>query len=295
MKRNKPPTKIKPDLILTSDWHLRSDTPICRTDDFFQAQWRKIAEIYKLQEKFDCPIIHAGDLFNHWKPSPYLLSQSILFLPKQFHTVYGQHDLPQHNLELAYKCGIDTLNAACALHLLSGTHFGEKEPQPYIYERREEAKILIWHKLVWSGLGDVPHWSGDSTAEKLLKKYPEYDLIVTGDNHKSFVVEHKGRLLVNPGALTRQKADEANHKPCVYLWYAKTNTAEPFYLEIEEGVISREHIERKEERDHRIEAFVSRLNDDWETTVSFEHNLDQFLSKNNIRKPVEEIIRRAIE
>ncbi|KKL99820.1 hypothetical protein LCGC14_1810530, partial [marine sediment metagenome] len=87
---------MKPDLILTSDWHLREDTPICRTDDFWSAQWNKVDQVMALQSKYDCPILHAGDLFHHWKPSPYLLSETIDHLQgSRFYTVYGQHDLPQ--------------------------------------------------------------------------------------------------------------------------------------------------------------------------------------------------------
>ena len=106
-------TKVKPpSTILASDFHLREDHPVCRTDDFWQAQWKKVDFVSELQEKYDCPVLHAGDLFDFWKPSPYLLTETIKHLPNKFFTVYGQHDLPQHNLKLAYKCGINTLAEA---------------------------------------------------------------------------------------------------------------------------------------------------------------------------------------
>jgi DNA repair exonuclease SbcCD nuclease subunit len=142
-----------------------------------------------------------------------------------------------------------------------------------------------------------PPWPGceDPPAKELLKRYPDYDLIVTGHNHQSFVEELDGRLLVNPGAITRQEADKADHKPCVYLWYAEENQVEPHYLPVEEGVISREHIEQTEERNERIEAFVSRLNDEWEAGLSFEQNLERFFKENEIRQSVQEIIWGAIE
>lgn len=297
MKRSKPRQSKKPDLILTSDWHLREDTPICRTDDFWEAQWRKVQFIiHKVQRPIQhrqkrCPIIHAGDLYNHWKPSPFLISETIASLRgSDFRAIYGQHDLPQHNLELAYKCGMDTLYQANRIEILKNTHFGQK---PVVAWANYSHQVLVWHKLVWEK--KAPHWSNDPTALEILKEYPQYDLIVTGDNHASFVVEHEGRLLVNPGSLTRQTADQANHKPRVYLWYAETNTVEPIYLPIEEGVISREHIERKQDRDKRIEAFVERLNEDWEADISFERNLDQFEKANDVRDCIMEIVRRVIE
>ena len=90
MIRNKKPKT--PSAILCGDFHLREDTPVCRTDDFWAAQWDKVLEIKELQEKYKCPVIHSGDLFNHWKPSPYLLSTTMWGMPEHFHTIYGNHD-----------------------------------------------------------------------------------------------------------------------------------------------------------------------------------------------------------
>ena len=63
MKRTKQ-TQTNIDAILTGDWHLREDTPICRTDDFQTAQWEKVRIISDLQKKYNCPVIHSGDLFH---------------------------------------------------------------------------------------------------------------------------------------------------------------------------------------------------------------------------------------
>ena len=326
MKRTK---NIKiPDLILTSDWHLREDTPICRTDDFWEAQWNKVTQVMRLQERYECPIAHAGDLFHYWKSSPYLLSRSIEELSplgysdenKKFYSVVGQHEIPQHNINLIEKSGTNVL-WECNIIELPGMYginnsgfFGSKTPadlSDFITEDldnegnllSEEDRIKpfigkgvgIWHKFVWDG----KHWPWpecpEMTAKEVLKKHPDFDLIVTGDYHKPFTYEYKGRLLVNPGCLTRQVADYADHRPRVYLWYAETNTVEPHYLDISDGVVSREHIEKKEEIDKRIEAFISRLSDDWETVTSFDENLKRFMSSNRIRKEVTELVYKAID
>ena len=88
-----------PNLIITSDWHLRETNPICRLDDFVEeTQWKKVNFISDLQKKYGCPVVHAGDLFDKWKPSPELLTKTMQHIPNDFHTIYGQHDLPNHNL-----------------------------------------------------------------------------------------------------------------------------------------------------------------------------------------------------
>jgi len=238
-------------------------------------------------------VIHAGDLFDHWKPSPYLLSKAIQYLPARFYTVAGQHDMPQHSLELMDKSGINVLAVGKHIELLSGGHFG-MEPYVCPYLERGGRQIMVWHTLTWSG---TRPWPGceDLSALELLKMYPKADLIVTGDNHQTFVEEYKGRLLVNAGSLMRTTTDQIGHHPCVFLWHADMNTAEPVYLPIMDDVISREHLERKEERDHRIDAFVSKLVEDHDAGLSFEDNLREWAKKNRVRQGVMDIVWKAID
>lgn len=295
MKRTKP-IHNRPTAILTGDWHLRETQPIARTDDFWEAQWDKVQQIKELQEKYDCPVWMAGDLFHHWKPSPYLLTETISRLPARMNVVAGNHDLPQHNMDLLHKSGLQTLVKAGAVTLLEGTHWGE---EPFhgtflIPSVTHDKVIAVWHVMTY--VGEKP-WPGctDLNARQILEKYPQFALILTGHNHKTFVKEIDGRLLVNPGSLTRQTTDQINHKPCVFLWYAEDNTVKQVFLKIKPGVISREHLERAEKRDARITAFVERLTGSWKSTVSFEDNLERFRQNNQVRSSVMDIVYKSID
>ena len=299
-------TKLKnPSAILCSDFHLRETTPLCRTDDFQTAQWNKLDYISQLQIKYHCPVIHAGDLFDHWKPSPWLLSMAMIHLPDNFMTIYGQHDLPQHSLDLIDKCGVNTLQTAKKLEVLNTCHWGQT-PSEYgsllfpidvntsIGKLNEICTVLVWHVMTWTGA--LP-WPGctSSPAEDLLVKYPQFNLILTGDNHKTFTAEVDGRLLVNPGSLTRQDADQEQHRPCVFLWYAQSNSIECVFLPAKPGVVSREHIEHKKEHDERISAFVERLDKRQLRGFDFKSNLQQFMINNQIRESVKDLVWRAID
>lgn len=292
MQRTKNKPFKKADAILTADWHLREDTPVCRTDDFMEAMKTKLHHIQLLQRKHDCPVIHAGDLFDFWKASPSLLTFAIENLPNRFYTIYGNHDLPQHNYEMRHKSGVHTLERAGALTVLNHVHWG-MEPQENI-QYVTGLNILVWHCMTWQGVLPYPGCT-DLRAAAILRQYPKYDLILTGHNHKAFVEEHKGRLLVNPGSIFRSTASQEDFKPRVYLYYAATNTVEPYYLPIEEGVISRQHIEQKEQRDSRIEAFINTLDTDWEVEMSFEQNVEIFCKRNKVEKPVLEILDKVME
>lgn len=287
---------LKPSAILLSDVHLREehDTPICRTDNFWEAQWKVLDQVRDLQERYDCIVLCAGDLYHYWKPSPHLLSTTKLHLPNQFNTVYGQHDLPQHSLALKHKSGIYDLEVSGFLRVLKHVSWGQKTRMSLFFPVLER-KVCVWHKFVWDGK-KLP-WPGceDMTSLEILKKYSQFDLIVTGDHHKPFVTEYNGRLLVNPGCLTRQHADYADHKPRVYLWYQDTNDVKEVYLDVPSGVVSREHIDVKEEKNKRVDAFLERISSEWEVSTSFEENIVRAIRKNKIKKSISNIIYKAIE
>ena len=281
-----------PNFIITTDWHIREDQPVCRKDNFWKVQWEVIDFIKHLQIKYGCPVLHAGDLFNHWKPSPYLLSETMKHLPNQFYTIYGNHDLPQHSLELQNKSGVYLLQEAGKLTILNGVHWNNT---PSIDDAIKD-KIMMWHVMTYMGKEPYPDCP-DTPARKLLYKYKEYDLIVTGHNHKSFDIKLDGRVLINPGSITRQSVAET-HTPVVYLYYSDTNKIETVKLPCKEydEEITREHIEIKENRNIVMEQFVDNLNTNFQSVVQYEKNLEIFKTKNSdVKQDIYDIIYKSME
>jgi DNA repair exonuclease SbcCD nuclease subunit len=285
-------TRHKPTAIITSDWHLRESTPVARTDDFWQTQWKKVSWVSELQKKYDCPVLHAGDLFDHWKPSPYLLTYAMKHLPDQFYTIYGNHDLPQHSLEQHEKCGIDVLVNANKVIIPTnrycGVHWGQTPPN------NPNSDILLWHTMTWDEEHPYPG-STDSPAWKLFEKYDQFKLMIIGHNHKRFVIEEDSRVLINPGGIVRQKADEVDDEPRVYLYYEQLNKVEPVYLPFEKNAITRHHIEKKQQRDERVAAFVEKLDMEWDNELSFEQNLERFEAEHEVENKVMELVYKAVE
>lgn len=286
------------DGIFCADIHLREKKPIARTDEYFPAMWEKFKFINDLAIENNCPVYCAGDFFDSWKASPELLSQIIENITAEWFVIFGDHDLAQHSYQLRHKSGLTTLEKAGKVTIVKGGHGSNKssndlpkKARPVIIKKK---KIMLWHVLTWHKELPYPGCK-TSNAKSLLKKYPQYDCIVTGDNHKPFVVKHKGRMLVNVGSMMRNSADQINYKPAVWLYYADTNTVEPVYLPIKEGVISRKHIEIKNERNERIDAFIAKIKTDFKLTMNFKQNVVRFFGKNKTKKKVKNIILKHME
>jgi len=303
MKRIK--AKRKADAILSADWHIRPDTPVCRTDDFTFAMWQKIEAILALSKENGCPVIVAGDVGNEAYWPNWLLEKTIkIFEGHEIIAIPGQHDLPNHKIDLFDKSGLGVLTAAGVVNtifrpILVNNQFG-LFPFPYgtdIEKNRKKSgspNVAIVHQMV---IEDKPLWP-DQEAPKghqLLKILPEYDLILSGDNHNPFVAKYKDRLLVNPGSMMRTRADQIGHKPRVYLWYAQTNEVEPYFLPIKDGVITREHMGKSDEKKIRMDSYVKRAKESVEIMLSFQDNLEEYLKANRTPKSVRDKIWEAAD
>lgn len=293
----------KAELIITGDWHLTETVPLCRTDDFISAQWKKVDFVKQMQEDLKCDVFHAGDLYDFWKPSPFLLSETIKHLPKQFYTVWGNHDLPQHSFALRSKSGVYTLAQAGVLTALEegswNYYTSENNKEGFTLgmwlKKSNEIKKLIGIQHIFIYKGEKPWATCEAdSALSFLKKNPAMDLIITGDNHTTFTVKTKRQILVNPGSLTRRTAAQMEHEPCVFIYYSD-HTIEKVILPYEKDVISRDHLIQTEEKEKRLQAFISRLKDDTMDEISFEENLQLFFESNHIKEPIRQIIYSALE
>lgn len=301
--------------IITSDWHLRLDTPVCRTDDYVQAQSNKVEFINSLQWKLRVPILNGGDIFNSHRPPLRLLSWalgSLMCSPGMF-SIPGNHDLPQHNLDQIESSGFGILQAAGLMQyarddrtefedfVLYYVPWGVKaptRPRGVGKGKKKKRSVLLVHDMIYVG---EPPWPGaentSSPALQYLRKH-QFDLIVSGHNHQTFVEEHEGRKLVNPGSLMRMTVAQVDHRPSVFLWNAETNDVESVPVPTQDGVVDTSHIAEKEDRERKrkeVEAFVASLRDDVELHISFERNLEEYIRANGIIPPVQREIWEAVQ
>ena len=174
--------------------------------------------------------------------------------------------------------------------------------------------VALIHRMTYPGKPPYPGADRDGgTAKALMKKMKGFDLIVSGDNHEQFVAwaggstigpdiggvhwpppGNKGTLLVNPGSMMRTSAKQIDHEPAVFLWYADTNTVERVVLPHDPEAVSREHLDRQEAHDERMEAFVEKMAGEVDLDLTFEQNVRRRMDETKVGQPVREIIEEAI-
>ena len=316
MKRNKP---ARPSAIITADIHLSTHTPVSRTDDYIEAQTKKLAFLRDLQKQYQCPILDGGDLFDHWKASPWLSVFAYNNLPGMI-TIPGNHDLPEHSLAKYGHSALHLLGAtrddisvsftvpAIVDGILHPEYRGEFAIYAYPYgtfdhksastvkKDPDYCNVLMLHEFIWPGLKPpFPNAPGYMAQALLRKLHKSFDLIISGDNHRGFVETYEDCTLINPGSMMRATADLAQYEPRCYLYYGPAKRAVPAYYPIDHEVHSTEHLDVVKGRDARIAAYIKHMNTQWEHGLSFKANLEEFFKVNKTPKLVKELIWHHLE
>jgi len=305
----------KPITLLTADIHLRENNPICRKDDYFEAQNRKIRFIKDLSEKNNIPILDGGDLFNNSKSSPFLETWAIKNLPKNFITVPGNHDLLDHSLDQINRSSLGVLEASKIIRVGMGCYkdpievpiisdvyksilifcfpYGskfDKNAELEVSENFKEdkyLKIALAHIFAYTTYMD---WmSNDAMKVSAINRIAhQFSVIITGHNHSCFISKTSKNIVINPGSLMRSSIKQIDYRPAIFLLFDDL-TIETVYLPIEEGVVEKNKI--------KVNTLSENLENedviDEDIELLFKHNLQTYYNKNKTRKEVINFIDRG--
>lgn len=295
-------------LLLTGDLHLRHNAPKNRMDDFVKTQWRKLSWILKQSEEENCSyILQPGDFYNTWK-IPHSLEKVVIDTLKKHKikiiTIFGQHDLRYHSSDKkntplavleAAKVVTTTKNNAPIL-LLNTTNtivnvYGVSWKEEIPTHLKQGINILLMHELIVEE--SSKGWEKKKTKVHSLFEKTEFDLMVTGDNHKSFAYSDGERHLINCGSLMRTNIDQNEHEPYIYIWDSETNKIKGIPIPIEPFavVMNVEKAKKEEKESKELGAFVDGLNNEVVLKgLEFKENLYTYNEANKIRKGVVNIL-----
>lgn len=214
--------------IFCSDIHLSHTKPAARAGepDWYEAQARPLRQLAKLAKKHGCPIVCAGDVFDHWNAPAELINFAIRELPPMY-AIPGQHDLPHHSYDDIKRSAYWTLVEAEVITNLKpgeweriGANDGwfRAHPFPWGHEVKPpiytgQRDIAIIHKYVWREGAGYPGAPEELRTAAYHTKLSDYAYAVFGDNHKGFLYNN----ILNCGAFMRRKSDEIDYNPAVGL------------------------------------------------------------------------------
>lgn len=283
-----------------ADLHLRSTVPEARLDDYLKNQ---DAILSWLKTEFgDHVHIVAGDVFHlareRAEPLTFAYEMSMK-LPKMY-GVWGNHDLLYHNTELSHKTTLGILermgvftslpnddtpmvfgeDTAFGPVRIFGFHYGQEIAKIKRPEGRQKGiNIAVYHGMVLQEAN--PHVAG-LMAKDILADHPEFDIILTGDNHKQFMVVDGDRVLINPGSLKRDNADQIEHRPMIFTYDSETNKVDRVPVPIDNDLLDREHLDVKEQRDERLEKLADKFQEARGITLDFYDNVIMYLKDNRV-------------
>lgn len=304
--------KFKPLAISVSDLHLSLRPPVARSveKDWLKVQAKYLQTLEWWADRWEIPIICAGDIFHNWNAPAELINFAINNLPTMY-AIPGQHDLPLHNYSDIEKSAYYTLVQAGKIKNLTPDHVKEEmtpcgiiamhafpwgfpiKPNKTIEEGK--CRIAIIHHYVWNlghGFAGAPM---DHHVTNLKDKLMGYDFALFGDNHKRFTQTVNGAVVVNNGGFQRRNADEINNKPAITLlgMVNEEFSIKEILLEVtEDKFLPQDDLDRLSAQSKEYVDFMSSLSTLKKefTGDNFEDAIRQFAKKNNVSPEVIQIL-----
>lgn len=289
--------------IACSDIHLSHTRPRCRGEkDWYATMWKYLKQLRELQAEHNyCYIIFAGDLFDRWNAGPELINFAIKNLPRKMVCIPGQHDIPYHDVSSIHKSAYwtlveteiikhyNTFRLKCGLRF-TFFPYGEKITPPAGSIRGDTTKdICVTHQFLWMDEHGYPGAPSTSHISAKEEEFSEYDLVISGDNHKGF--HHK--KFFNCGGFMRRKSNENEYHPRVGL-ITKEGEIIPHFLDVKEDVIyANDQIQVEE--DLELNEFIDSLNKLEKCSLDFKEAIHQVIEKQHVPEQVRRILLGAMD
>ena len=210
-------------IAVSADFHLRRDRPRVRTDEnWILSQKKNVKELFlkcvglKVQK-----LILAGDIFDSSNQPPWVvdiipqviheLKYDIDTFSLEIEIIPGNHDLQHHQYANLANSSIGNL---MRMEGVTAHSVNEKfENTDFL----EEYRIVIVHRLIMPDASEsLARLTNAEIAADIIEEFPEAKFILTGDYHQHYAEYYEDTVLMNPGCLNRQSANEKDYKVGFY-------------------------------------------------------------------------------
>lgn len=286
-------------ILITADWHVRGERPLCRTDeDWIESQRKTIAQIREAFFYNGCEQIWIlGDIFDAPRCATVAVNMLIGELKKfpqnSVKILCGNHDLKDHNYNNLEECSIGTLKKIFGdvPDVVANDGIGSMSVSAKPFELddlQSNADVICTHQLTFPNEKARPMPGRGVLAQDLLDRWANAEIIFTGDYHHGYIYKEDwdtlpGRYVVTPGCINIQKADELDYEPFVVVWDTKSNIDDynfcKVYLDPQREFCTRDHIEAREQKEAQLAEVVETIKGGTEITLDFDSNLSAAVAK----------------
>lgn len=290
--------------IATSDWHFWQTAPVWRSceENWLKAMGRPLVQLINLSYSLNVPILNAGDVFDHYNPSPECVNFLLDKLVNKMIAIPGQHDLENHVLENLYKTGFETLRSAGVIECLEsywcpnsaltvypapwGTDFGKMT----IGKDFTGKKILLAHKYIW--MNDETRYGGQEIPAGKLTGFKQFlqnfDFAIFGDNHIPFRTKVGNCQVVNCGTMVRRKLDEKDYETgCTVLYNDGSIEFIPFDVSLDKYLRVQVEEQETEQIDVSSRKFMEELRSMEDGQIDYRTEVERKVQETG-RKDMEE-------
>lgn len=270
--------------VLCSDLHLCHVAPSCREDEpnWYDVQRRVLQEVIDAANKYHCPLIIAGDVFDKWYAPAELINFAIDMFREVNTLVYaipGQHDLPNHDYDQMYRSAYGSLVRAKVVENLdpdetnsfSRPDFGKVLVHAFPWGRKitpaiqncEHLQLAVAHKYIWRKGSSYPGVPEEANYTHLSKELTGYHAAVFGDNHKGFLTriprDTVDTAVLNNGTMMRRTTAEVSYHPQYGLFFSDGTIERVLFDTNDDILIVPDKAEEIEINSEQFHAYLSGL------------------------------------
>ena len=287
-------------VLLTADWHLRGDGPVCRLDpdSWLDEQRQSVEQLYPIVAKEQCDEVWIlGDLFHRARTSTEATNQALSLLQgfgaTPVKVLVGNHDELHHQYENVPKSTIGAIFSLSNVSELKSSSWTdvvdnekvntELQAYPFGTEPEQIPDCDIWatHQLVFPDNDSRPHDGKGNPitdigviAEDLLKR-SNAQIILTGDYHHGYIKNFRSAKVVTCGCLNIQASDMEEYQPRCYI----LDTSDFSVKEIPLKKFGKVHPDPKREARQELETYMEGLQDFEVPHLDFIANVQEALEK----------------
>lgn len=303
-------------LLILGDMHITKKAPQNRLDNYWETVERKLKSIFQIAIKNNVKVIlQPGDLFDSANVSLNTIGIFAGMVKEwqrhsngKFFSICGQHDLLFHNLnnpntphELLCKAGLMFNPCSSPRNMegidVYGADWGSPIPIP---KNKKAYNILLIHKMIIQSKNHKL-WPGQEeygTANSILTDN-KYDIIISGDNHQSFIMCIKDRYLFNNGSLLRTTIRQGTHKPYVIIVDTAEDTKDykKVFIPVSpfEQVMDIRGCEKEKETNDTLEKFIEELKITENVDYNYSAKVYEIMKKNKVNKFTKNIVEKILE